>query len=96
MCKWVYLLIYIYIYGQQVTTSVGWFSIFFVVVGEPLESVPSYCYFLKEPPGKVLNFFIKKIQNFQLRSMFLKNIGGSPVLGFKFLKKGQVWVTIKV
>ncbi len=54
-----YIYIYIYIYGQQVTTSVGWFSIFFVV-GEPLELVPSYCYFLKEPPGKVLNFFIKK------------------------------------
>jgi hypothetical protein len=43
-------------------------SIFFV--GEALGSIPSYCYFLKETLGMVLNYFIKKIQILQLRSMF--------------------------
>jgi hypothetical protein len=51
---------------------------------------------LKEPPGKVLNFFIKKNPEPPVKVNVFKNIGGSPVLGFKFFKKGQVWVTIKV
>ncbi len=59
-------------------------SLFF---GEPLGSVSSYYYFLKELPDKVSNSILK-IQNLWVRSMFFYSYGGSSVLGFKFFLKG--------